>query len=145
MINNEIESSRAGKDSTAATAAAPFEFLCKLPSEQQGTAYHVVVGFHDASQRQPANIRFTSFVGAGRRSFAVWTVEAPVQDGAFSTPETLIRLAIAQALRDHLYDKAREGDCALDWAVDPWDGPLIPVGLGAGRKVRSTVSISASS
>lgn len=111
--------------------AAPFSFLCKLPNAGGSLAYHVAVSFADAAH--PTGIRFTSFVGAGRRSFGILTNEASFERGMASSSEALCRLAIGQAIRDHLYEKAQEGDAILDPDAVPWDGELKPVGTGPTR------------
>jgi hypothetical protein len=111
--------------------AAPFSFLCTLPASGAGIAYHVAVSFADADH--PTGVRFTSFVGAGRRAFGILTDEASLEGGIASSGEALCRLAIGQAIRDHLYEKAKEGDAVLDPNATPWDGELKPVGTAPGR------------
>ncbi len=108
--------------------AAPSSFLCTLPGVDKGIAYHVAVSFIDAGL--PTGVRFTSFVGDGRRSFGVLTEGALLQGGLASNSEALCRLAIGQAIRDHLYEKTREGDAVLDPDAVPWEGELRPVGAG---------------
>jgi hypothetical protein len=108
--------------------AAPTSFLCTLPGPGKGIAYHVAVSFADAAQ--PTGVRFTSFVGEGRRSFGVLTEAASLRGAVASSSEALCRLAIGQAVRDHLYEKTREGDTALDPDAEPWQGELRPVGAG---------------
>lgn len=104
-------------------------FLCTLPGAGKGITYHVAVSFVDVGR--PMGVRFTSFVGDGRRSFGVLTEAASLPDEIASSSETLCRLAIGQAIRDHLYEKSREGDYLLDPDALPWDGELRPVGAGA--------------
>jgi hypothetical protein len=108
--------------------AASSSFLCTLPGQGKDIAYHVAVSFLDASH--PAGVLFTSFVGDGRRSFGVLTDAGSLQGAIASSSEALCRLAIGQAVRDHLYDKAREGDYVLDPDAEPWQGELKPVGAG---------------
>ncbi|WP_454720242.1 MULTISPECIES: hypothetical protein [Cupriavidus] len=114
--------------------AAPSNFLCTLPGQGKGIAYHVAVSFADASR--PNGVRFTSFVGEGRRSFGVQASEdtALARELADSS-EALCRLAIGQAIRDNLYDKGGEGDYVLDPHAQPWDGELRPVGSRAAAGV----------
>ena len=109
--------------------AAPSSFLCTLPGQGKGIAYHVAVSFADAAQ--PTGVRLTSFVGDGRRSFGVVTGAGSLQGEIAANSEALCRLAIGQAVRDHLYEKTKEGDTALDLDAEPWDGELRPVGAGA--------------
>lgn len=108
--------------------AAPSSFLCTLPGAGKGIAYHVAVSFVDAGH--PTGVQFTSFVGDGRRSFRVLTEAASLQGAIASSSEALCRLAIGQAIRDHLYEKSREGDSVLDPDTVPWEGELRPVGAG---------------
>ncbi|QYY29534.1 MULTISPECIES: hypothetical protein [Cupriavidus] len=108
---------------------ASSSFLCTLPGVDKGIAYHVAVLFVDAAH--PKGVRFTSFVGGGRRSFEVLTEVASLQGAIASSCEGLCRLAIGQAIRDHLYEKTREGDYLLDPDAAPWEGELRPVGVGA--------------
>ena len=108
--------------------AASSSFLCTLPGAGKGIAYHVAVSFVDAGL--PTGVRFTSFVGDGRRSFGVLTEAASLQGAIASSCEALCRLAIGQAIRDHLYEKSREGDAVLDPYAVPWEGELRPVGAG---------------
>jgi len=112
---------------------ASSSFLCTLPGADKGLAYHVAVSFVDAGN--PTAVRFTSFVGDGRRSFGVLTEAASLQGGIALSCEALCRLAIGQVIRDHLYEKTREGDSVLDPDAVPWEGELRPVGAGvaAGR------------
>ncbi|MDF3836124.1 hypothetical protein P3W85_24690 [Cupriavidus basilensis] len=113
--------------------AAPSNFLCTLPGQGKGIAYHVAVSFLDSSH--PSGVRFTSFVGDGRRSFGV-QAGAVVLTGEFADScEALCRLAIGQAIRDHLYDKAGEGDFVLDLGAVPWEGELRPVGSRVGASM----------
>lgn len=136
MHTDHEESNHLGKDSAKPFTAAATGFICTFPVSQGGITYHIVVGFHDADQCRPADIRFTSFVGAGRRAFTVRADEDQLRDAVFDSPEALCRLAIGQVMRDQLYDRACQGDCVLDWAVLPWGGALTPVGL------RNTAPIS---
>jgi len=110
------------------SAAAPSSFLCTLPANGGGLAYHVTVSFRD--DRHPASVRFTSFVGEGRRSFAVLTGDGDLQGAIAQSSEALCRVAIGQVVRDHLYDKASQGDSVLDPEASPWEGELKPVGTG---------------
>jgi len=110
------------------TVAATSSFLCTLPGSGKGIAYHVAVSF-DANQ--PTGVRFTSFVGDGRRSFAVMAEAGALEGVNLASNEVLCRMAIAQAIRDQLYEKTREGDYVLDLNAVPWDGELKPVGAGA--------------
>ncbi|QEZ45089.1 hypothetical protein [Cupriavidus oxalaticus] len=103
-------------------------FLCTLPGEGKGITYHVAVCFIDA--QRPTGVLFTSFVGAGRRAFAVLAEADALPDQLAASGEALCRLAIGQVVRDHLHDKAREGDYVLDLGAAPWDGELRPVGSG---------------
>ncbi|MGO4327382.1 hypothetical protein AB4Z48_04540 [Cupriavidus sp. 2TAF22] len=107
--------------------ALPSNFLCTLPGQGKGIAYHVAVSFVDASR--PNGVRFTSFVGEGRRSFGVQASEETALAGTVAdNSEALCRLAIGQVIRDNLYDKAGEGDYVLDLQAQPWEGELRPVG-----------------
>lgn len=110
------------------SVAASSSFLCTLPGVDKGIAYHVAVTFDAA---HPTGIRFTSFVGEGRRSFEILTEAASLQGAIASSCEALCRLAIGQAIRDHLYEKTREGDHVLDPDAASWDGELRPVGTAA--------------
>ncbi len=109
--------------------AVSSSFLCTLPGEGKGIAYHVAISF--AEEGLPTGVRFTSFVGDGRRSFGVLTEAASLQAAVAASAEALCRVAIGQAIRDHLYEKTREGDYVLDPNAVPWEGDLRPVG-GAG-------------
>lgn len=71
-------------------------------------------------------------------AFGVLTEPASLQGEIASNCEALCRLAIGQAIRDHLYEKSRAGDAVLDMDAVPWDGELRPVGAGA-RKPAMTV------
>ncbi|MGO4814144.1 hypothetical protein AB4156_31980 [Cupriavidus sp. 2MCAB6] len=113
--------------------ATPSNFLCTLPGQGKGIAYHVAVSFLDSSH--PTGVRFTSFVGDGRRSFGVQAREAALAGTAVDSFEALCRLAIGQAIRDNLYDKAGEGDFVLDLDAEPWEGELRPVGSRVGASV----------
>jgi hypothetical protein len=115
------------------SVAASSSFLCTLPGAGKGIAYHIAVSFVDAGH--PSGVRFTSFVGDGRRSFGLLTEAASLHGAIASGGEALCRLAIGQAVRDHLYEKTTEGDFILDLDAEPWDGELRPVGAGvsAGR------------
>jgi len=94
--------------------------------------FHVTVSFRD--NRHPAGVRFTSFVGDGRRSFAVQTGDYDLQEAIARSSEALCRIAIGQVVRDHLYDMASEGDYVPDSEASPWDGELRPVGTGNTAK-----------
>ncbi|WP_083860221.1 hypothetical protein [Cupriavidus sp. BIS7] len=108
--------------------ATPSSFLCTLPADGKGLAYHVTVSF--GANRHPAGVRFTSFVGDGRRSFAVQTADCDLEGAIAQSFEVLCRIAVGQVVRDCLYDKACQGDYVLDLAASPWDGELRPVGAG---------------
>ncbi|PLQ00334.1 hypothetical protein [Cupriavidus pauculus] len=114
------------------SASSPSSFLCTLVADGKGLAYHVSVSYRDTTHG--AGIQFTSFVGAGRRSFTVRSVEGNLQSAINQTSELLCRIAIGQVVRDHLYDKAAEGDHLLDADALPWDGELRPVGGGNSAK-----------
>lgn len=86
-------------------AAASSGFLCTLPGEGKGIAYHVAVCLAGAGH--PTGVRFTSFVGDGRRSFEVLTEAASLPGALASSCEALCRLAIGQVVRDHLYENER--------------------------------------
>ncbi|CAG9178041.1 hypothetical protein CURE108131_05130 [Cupriavidus respiraculi] len=101
-------------------------FLCTLPGAGKGIAYHVTVGFIDADH--PRTVRFTSFVGDGRRSFSVRANEADLPSVAAMGVEPLCRVAIGQVIRDNLYAKATQGDFELDVRAELWQGELRPVG-----------------
>ncbi|KAA0178729.1 hypothetical protein KZ686_05820 [Cupriavidus cauae] len=115
-------------------------YLCTLPWAGTSLAYHVSVNF--AGSGECDCVRFTSFVGVGRRSFTIRadadadTVAARgtlTRDG-----EALCRLAIGQALRDALHDKTLAGDHLLDALAAPWQGELRPVrSRDASRPARS--------
>lgn len=110
----------------------PTSFICTLPNTPVPIAYHVVVDFSDPGH--PECVRFTSFVGNGRRSFRLLANSPDISPAAFSSGEVLCRLAIGQALRDNLCDKAVEGDRPLDLMAPPWEGEMRPVGSrGGGR------------
>jgi len=113
---------------TMQSAAAASSFLCTLPTDGKALAYHVTVSF--GANRHPASVQFTSFVGEGRRSFAVQTADCDLEGAIAESSEALCRIAVGQVVRDHLYDKAREGDYVLDLAASPWEGELRPVGAG---------------
>ncbi len=108
--------------------AVTSSFLCTLPGAGKGIAYHVAVSFVDADH--PTGVRFTSFVGNGRRSFWVLTTTASLQGALASNCEALCRVAIGQAIREHLYENSREGDHVLDQDAAPWEGELRAVGAG---------------
>jgi len=109
-------------------------FLCTLPGAGKGIAYHVATCF--AAAGHPTGVRFASFVGDGRRSFGVMVASGLSPDTIPQNSETLCRLAIGQAVRDHLYEKTREGDSVLDLHAAPWDGELRPVGGGVPGRAR---------
>ena len=108
--------------------AAASSFLCTLPGAGKGIAYHLAVSFLEAGH--PTAVRFTSFVGEGRRSFEVLITGDSLQEALASNCEALCRVAIGQAIRDHLYEKTKEGEHQLDRDAVPWDGELRPVGGG---------------
>lgn len=110
-------------------------FLCTLPGAGKGIAYHVAASF--AAAGQPTGVRFASFVGDCRRSFGVMVGADSPPDAIPQNSEALCRLAIGQAIRDHLYEKTREGDSVLDLNALPWQGELKVVGGGpAPRRAR---------
>lgn len=109
-------------------------FLCTLPGAGKGIAYHVATSF--ATVGHPTGVRFASFVGDGRRSFGVMVAADLSPDAIPQSSETLCRLAIGQAIRDHLYEKTREGDSVLDLDAELWDGELRPVGGGVPGRSR---------
>lgn len=111
------------------SGGASSSFLCTLPGVDKGIAYHVAVTFVDMAH--PTGVTFTSFVGEGRRSFEILTEAASLQGVIVSSCEALCRLAIGQAIRDHLYEKTREGDHVLDPDAPSWEGELRPVGTAA--------------
>ncbi|WER48722.1 hypothetical protein CupriaWKF_28600 [Cupriavidus sp. WKF15] len=114
--------------------AVSSSFLCTLPGAGKGIAYHVAACF--ASAGHPTGVRFASFVGDGRRSFGVMVAADSSPDAIPQNCETLCRLAIGQAIRDHLYEKTREGESVLDLQAVPWEGELRPVGGGAPGRAR---------
>ncbi|UXC35591.1 hypothetical protein K6V71_19520 [Cupriavidus gilardii] len=111
-------------------------YLCTLPWAGTSLAYHVSVNF--AGSGECDCVRFTSFVGVGRRSFTIRAgagadVHTLTRDG-----EALCRMAIGQALRDALHDKTLAGDHLLDALAAPWQGELRPVrSRDASRPARS--------
>ncbi|ESJ25952.1 MULTISPECIES: hypothetical protein [Cupriavidus] len=111
-------------------------YLCTLPWAGTSLAYHVSVNF--AGSGECDCVRFTSFVGVGRRSFTIRAgagadLRTLTRDG-----EALCRLAIGQALRDALHDKTLAGDHLLDALAAPWQGELRPVrSRDASRPARS--------
>lgn len=112
-------------------ATAQSSFLCTLTVDGLGLPYHVAVSRH------PLAIRFTSFIGACRRSFAILGPDEIVADEATLSTEGLCRIAIGQVMRDILYDKAGQGDYVLDLATPAWDGALRVVAMGSnGRAVQ---------
>lgn len=113
-------------------ATSPSSFLCTLSADGKGLPYHVSVSFRDSAHA--AGIQFTSFVGTGRRSFTVRSVDSNLQSAIDQTSEVLCRIAIGQVVRDHLYDKATEGEHLLDADALPWEGELRPVGIGNSAK-----------
>lgn len=114
-------------------ATPPSSFLCTLAADGKDLAYHVAVSFRDGSH--PVAVQFTSFVGTGRRSFAVRSAEGGAPSAIDQTGEELCRIAIGQVVRDHLYDKAADGDHVLDPAASPWQGELKPVGAGNSARL----------
>jgi hypothetical protein len=115
-------------------SAADTSFLCTLPGAGKGIAYHVTVTFTDAEH--PGSVRFTSFVGDGRRSFSVRAMPSELSGVVECSSERLCRVAIGQAIRDHLYAKETEGDFVLDGQAEPWRGELKPVGSRSVSRVR---------
>ncbi|CAG2137316.1 hypothetical protein D3C87_1086490 [compost metagenome] len=109
-------------------ATPPFSFLCTLAADVEHLAYHVAVSFRDGNH--PTGVQFTSFVGTGRRSFAVRSPDSDLQPATDQTSERLCRIAIGQVLRDQLYHKTADGDHVLDLDALPWEGELKPVGAG---------------
>ncbi|WP_422649298.1 DUF1488 domain-containing protein [Cupriavidus sp. H18C1] len=111
-------------------------YLCTLPWAGTSLAYHVSVNF--AGSGECDCVRFTSFVGVGRRSFTI-RADADTELGTLTRDgEALCRLAIGQALRDALHDKTLAGDHLLDALAAPWQGELRPVrSRDASRPARS--------
>ncbi|WP_083384286.1 MULTISPECIES: hypothetical protein [Cupriavidus] len=114
------------------SASSPSSFLCTLIADGKGLAYHVSVSYRDSTHAE--GIQFTSFVGAGRRSFTVRGANSNQQPAIDQTSEVLCRIAIGQVMRDRLFDKANEGEHLLDPEALPWEGELRPVGTGASAK-----------
>lgn len=114
------------------SATSPSSFLCTLIADGKGLAYHVSVSVRDSSHA--AGIQFTSFVGTGRRSFTVRGVATDLQSAVDQPAEVLCRIAIGQVVRDHLYDRATEGEHVLDPEALPWEGELRPVGTSSTAK-----------
>lgn len=114
------------------SATSPSSFLCTLIADGKGLAYHVSVSYRDSTHAE--GVQFTSFVGAGRRSFTVRGANGNLQLAIDQTSEVLCRIAIGQVVRDRLYDKATEGEHLLDPEALPWEGELRPVRTGASAK-----------
>ncbi|MBO4119417.1 hypothetical protein J5T34_01540 [Cupriavidus gilardii] len=111
-------------------------YLCTLPWAGSSLAYHVSVNF--AGSGDCDCVRFTSFVGVGRRSFAIRADAAADLRALTRDGEALCRMAIGQALRDALHDKTVVGDHLLDVLAAPWQGELRPVrSRDASRPARS--------
>ncbi|MCG5262577.1 hypothetical protein EM868_15545 [Cupriavidus gilardii] len=111
-------------------------YLCTLPWAGSSLAYHVSVNF--AGSGECDCVRFTSFVGVGRRSFSIRADAAADLRALTRDGEALCRMAIGQALRDALHDKTVVGDHLLDVLAAPWQGELRPVrSRDASRPARS--------
>lgn len=69
------------------------------------------------------------------------TTTASLQGALASNCEALCRVAIGQAIREHLYENSREGDHVLDQDAAPWEGELRAVGAGvaSGRPRQQSV------
>lgn len=113
-------------------ATSPSSFLCTLFADGKGLAYHVSVSFRDSTHA--GGIQFTSFFGTGRRSFTVRSTDSNLPSATDQTSEVLCRIAIGQVVRDHLYEKATEGEHLLDPDALPLEGELRPVGTGNSAK-----------
>ncbi|MGO4307392.1 hypothetical protein [Cupriavidus sp. RAF12] len=110
-------------------------FICDLPGPSGNIAYHLAVLLDDT---RPTKVIFTSFVGAGRRSFEVQAsdVTLPLEPGA-GNYEAICRIAIGQVIRDNLHDKLGVGNFVLDPSSERWTGELKAV----GKHVRTSVNL----